>query len=185
MKRLRTAGWLSAGLVLTMGLSACHKGEQAVAGVEQTAVKAEQKAQATATERDSEQAQIALIPLPTKSMYVDVHEASEWENPFLSVGVDIVTLRVTLADANPSTVGEGTMLRPDAARREELQLHPSDLAKAVAAVPPSAWKYGRVIAVAESPYESAKERPKVRRNLEAAIQQLNDLGIVVEEWPGR
>jgi hypothetical protein len=64
-------------------------------------------------------------------------------------------------------------------------LRPADLAKAVAAVPASAWKYGRVIAVAESPYESAKSRPKVRRNVEAAIQQLNDLGIVVEEWPTR
>jgi hypothetical protein len=25
----------------------------------------------------------------------------------------------------------------------------------------------------------------VRRNVELAIKQLNDLGIVVEEWPGR
>ena len=172
-------------MIVALGITACHKEEQAVAGVEQTAVKAEQKAQATATERDSEQAQLALIPLPTKSMYVDVHEASSWANPFLSVGVDTVTLRVMMADANPSTVGEGTMLRPEAARRQELQLRPADLAKAVAAVPPSAWKYGRVIAVAESPYESPKDRPKIRRNLEAAIQQLNDLGIVVEEWPSR
>jgi hypothetical protein len=176
---------MGTGLALALALTACHKEEQAVVGVEQKAVKAEQKAQATATERDSEQAQLALIPLPTKSMYVDVHEASSWANPFLSVGVDMFTLRVMQADANPSTMGEGTLLRPEAARREELQLRPADLAKAVAAVPASAWKYGRVIAVAESPYEPAKDRPKVRRNLEAAIQQLNDLGIVVEEWPSR
>jgi hypothetical protein len=42
-----------------------------------------------------------------------------------------------------------------------------------------------VIAVAESPLASRKDRVKVRRNVEAAIQQLNDLGIVVEEWPTR
>jgi Asp-tRNA(Asn)/Glu-tRNA(Gln) amidotransferase A subunit family amidase len=42
-----------------------------------------------------------------------------------------------------------------------------------------------VIAVAESPLANSKDRPKVRRNVEAAIQQLNDLGIVVEEWPTR
>ncbi len=173
------------GFLLALGLAACHKEEQAVAGVANTAEKAEQKAQATASERDSELAQLALIPLPTKSMYVDVHEPSAWANPFLSVGVDMLTLRITLADANPSTMGEGTMLRPTAARREELQLRPADLAKAIAAAPASAWKYGRVIAIAESPYESAKDRPKVRRNVEAAIQQLNDLGIVVEEWPTR
>jgi len=172
------------GLLLAFALVACHKEEQAVEGVAQKAVTAEQKAQATATEQDNERAQLALIPLPTKSMYVDIHEPSSWANPFISVGADMISLRITLADANPSTVGEGTMLRPAAARRQEMQLRPADLVKAVAAIPASAWRYGRVIAVAESP-SSAKDRPKARRNLEAAIQQLNDLGIVVEEWPGR
>jgi hypothetical protein len=52
-------------------------------------------------------------------------------------------------------------------------------------LPPTAWRYGRVIAVAEAPGASRKERPKIRRNVEAAIQQLNDLGILVEEWPAR
>ena len=32
---------------------------------------------------------------------------------------------------------------------------------------------------------SSKDRVKVRRNVETAIQQLTDLGVVVEEWPGR
>jgi hypothetical protein len=171
-------------LMLAFSPTACHKEEQAVVGVAQTAVKAEQKAQATATERDGQRAQLALIPLPTKSMYVDVHEPSAWANPFLSVGPEMISLRVTQADANPSSVGEGTMLRPSAARRQELQLRAADVAKAVAAIPPSAWRYGRVIAIAESSVPP-KDRPKVRRNVEIAIQQLNDLGIVVEEWPAR
>ena len=42
-----------------------------------------------------------------------------------------------------------------------------------------------MIAVAESPLAAPKDRPKVRRNVETTIQKLNDLGIVVEEWPGR
>jgi hypothetical protein len=54
----------------------------------------------------------------------------------------------------------------------------------VVAIPVSAWPYGRVIAIAEGPSDP-KDRPKVRRNVEAAIQQLNDLGIVVQEWPSR
>jgi len=37
--------------------------------------------------------------------------------------------------------------------------------------------------VAEAPGAVPKDRPKIRRNVEIAIQQLNDLGIVVEEWP--
>jgi hypothetical protein len=118
-------------------------------------------------------------------MYVDVREPGAWANPFLSVEADRFDLRINLTDANPSTVGEGTMLRPAAARRQELQLRPTELVEAVVALPPDAWRYGRVIAVAEAPGASPKDRPRIRRNVEAAIQQLNDLGIVVEEWPTR
>jgi len=116
---------------------------------------------------------------------VDVHEPGAWANPFLSIDAETLNLRVTMTDANPSSLGKGTMLRPEAARRQEIQLRPADLADALVALPPGAWRYGRVIAVAESPLASRKDRPKVRRNVEAAIQQLNDLGLVVEEWPAR
>jgi hypothetical protein len=180
-----TKGILALTLLLPIALVACHKEEQAVEGVAQNAVKAEKQAQATATERDQERAQIEQIPLPTKSLYVDVHEPSAWTNPFLAVGADTLTLRILLPDENPSSATQGTLLRPEAARRQELQLRPQDLAKAVVAIPRGAWHYGRVIALAESPLAAAQDRRKVRRNVEIAIQQLNDLGIVVEEWPAR
>ena len=166
-------------------MTACKRQEQAVEGVAQHAVNAEHQAQAAASKRDQQRAALENIPLPTKSMYVDVREAGAWLNPFLSVDADYLTLRVTMADANPSNLGQGTMLRPDAARRQEVQLRPGDLADALAALPAGAWRYGRVVAVSESPLASKKDRPKVRRNVEAAIQQLNDLGVVVEEWPSR
>jgi hypothetical protein len=172
-------------VLLFSSTTACHKEEQAVVGVAQNAVNAEHKAQAAATQIDQQRAALAAIPLPTKSMYVDVREPGAWANPFLSVGADTLNLRVTMTDANPSALGQGTMLRPEGARRQEIQLRPGDLAEALIALPPGAWRYGRVIAVAESPQASKKDRPKVRRNVEAAIQQLNDLGIVVEEWPTR
>ena len=168
-----------------MAVAACHKEEQAVMGVAQTAVNAEHKAQAAASEIDRQRAALAAIPLPTKSMYMDVHEPGAWANPFLSVDAQTLNLRVTLTDANPSTLGQGTMLRPEGARRQEMHLRMGEMAQALAALPPGAWRYGRVIAVAESPLASRKDRPQLRRNVEAAIQQLNDLGIVVEEWPAR
>jgi hypothetical protein len=171
--------------LLAFTLAACHKEEQAVEGVAQTAAKAEHQVQATETELDSERAEIELIPLPTKSLYIDVHDPSQWRNPFLSVGPSVITLRILMADANPSQIGEGSMLRPEAARRQELQLRPIDLDKAIVAIPAGAWHYGRVIAIAESPSAAAQDRPKIRRNVEFAIKRLNDLGIVVEEWPGR
>ena len=166
-------------------LIACHKEEQAVEGVAKNAVNAEHRAQANATELDQERAQLAQIPLPTKSMYIDMHEPSQWSNPFIQVGPDYVTLRILLADANTSDIGKGTMLRPQAARRQELQVRVSDLEKAVVAIPAGAWHYGRVMAVEESPTAARKERPAIRRNIEAVIHMLNDLGIVVEEWPAR
>lgn len=172
-------------LLLAFAFTACHKEEQAVQGVAQDAVQAEHRAQAAATQLDQERAQLAQIPLPTKSMYANVHEPAAWVNPFLAVGPDMISLRIILADANPSTLGEGTMLRPEGARRQELQLRPSDLVKAIVALPPGAWRYGRVVAVQESPVAAAKDRPRVRRNVEAVIKELTDLGVVVEEWPSR
>jgi hypothetical protein len=183
--RIGSRGILTMAALLAFSLSACHKEENAVEGVAQTAVKAEHQAQATATELDTQRTQLEQIPLPTKSLYIDVHDAAAWSNPFLSVGSEMLTLRILLPDANPSPAGQGSLLRPEAARRQELQLRLSDLDNAIAAIPAGAWHYGRVIAVAESPAAPPKDRPKVRRNLEAVIRQLNDLGVVVEEWPGR
>jgi len=185
------AAVMSLVMTLALGgaLTACRKQEQAVVGAAKKAVSAEQeaqaKAQAKATAREEQRAALSRIPLPTKSQYVNVHEPAAWANPFVSVGSETIDLRITLVDANPSEVGQGTMLRPEGARRQELQLRPADLAEAVVALPGGAWRYGRVIAVAEIPGANTKDRSKIRRNVESAIQQLNDLGIVVEEWPTR
>lgn len=172
-------------LLLGVCVIACKKEEQAVVGVAHSAQQAEQKAQAAATERDRERAELAKIPLPTKSLYINVHEPSQWANPFISADADYLTLRVTMPDANPGASGESSLLRPAAARRQELQVRPAALAEALIALPSGSWHYGRVVAIAESPIADKKKRPAVRRNVEVAIQKLNDLGIVVDEWPVR
>lgn len=146
-------------------------------GVAQTAVKAERQAQATASVRDQQRAQLDRIPLPTKSLYADIHEANAWANPLLLAGPDGITLRVGI-DAAPAA-GKA------AAHHQETLIRPEDLATAVAAIPPAAWRYGRVIAVAEAPHINPKDRPRALRNVETALQKLNDLGIVVQEWPAR
>jgi hypothetical protein len=66
-----------------------------------------------------------------------------------------------------------------------MQLRPADNAQSLAALSPSADRQVRVIAVSESPQASPKDRPKIRRNFKALIQQLNDLGLIVDEWPTR
>ena len=195
IRHSRLKGFSALALLLAVApllfsfLVACHKEEQAVVGVAQNAVNAEHQAQAAAQAaaalREQQRAALAQIPLPTKSVYVDVQEPAAWANPFLTVDADTLNLRITLTDANRSPIGKGTMLRPQAARRQQMQLRPADIIQALVALPPAAWRYGRVIAVAESPQASPKDRPKIRRNVEAIIQQLNDLGIVVDEWPTR
>jgi hypothetical protein len=174
-----------AALSLLLALLGCRKEEQAVAGVAKTAEQAEQKVQAAVTERDRERDTLAKIPLPTKSHYINIHEPGEWENPFISADASYLTLRVTMADTNLGAAGEASLLRPSAARRQELQIRPEELADALVALPAGDWHYGRVVAISESPIADRKKRAAVRRNVEAAIQKLNDLGVVVEEWPSR
>jgi hypothetical protein len=111
-----------------------------------------------------------------------VHSLSGWENPYLTVQENMATLHVTLADANPSDMGEGGMLRPVGARRQDLNVRVSDLPAALNAIPENSWPYGRVVAVEEAHDTPASARPAVRRNMEAAIKTLGDLGVVVYEW---
>jgi hypothetical protein len=172
-------------LLLALTLVACHQEEQAVSNVTQKAVSAQQRAQANATEIDRQRAALAQVPLPTKSLYIDVRDPAAWINPFLSVNADTISLRVMTDNRDSAAANQDTMLRPAAARRQELDVHIKDLPDALVALPPAAWHYGRVVAIIESPRATAKDRPLVRRNVEAAIQTLNDLGIVVQEWPSR
>lgn len=185
MNRLQIGVFAQIALLSAVVLAGCKKEEQAVVGVAHSAEQAEQKAQAANTERDQQRAELSKVPLPTKSLYINVHDPAEWQNPFISADAEYLDLRVVMADANPSHVGEGTMLRPDAARRQEIQVRPGDLANALIALPAGAWHYGRVVAIAESPLHNRKKQAAVRRNVEEAIQRLNDLGVVVEEWPAR
>jgi hypothetical protein len=172
-------------LLVGTAIPGCRKEEQAVSQAAANAATAEHRAQAASAERDQQRAELARIALPTKSRYVDVHEPGSWINPFISVDTKMVNLRITLADANTSTIGQGGILRPSAARRQEVQIDPKNLTEALIALPESAWPYGRVVAIEESPLADKKQRVAIRRQIEATIQQLNDLGVVVDEWPAR
>jgi hypothetical protein len=185
MLPLRLKQFFIMGVLLALAAAGCHKEQQAMEGVALNAEKVGQRLEANATELDQARAQLDQIPLPTKSLYIDIHDPSQWANPFLSVGPETIALRILMSDANPSPIGQGTMLRPVAARRQDLELRPSELDRAVAAIPAGAWPYGRVIALAESSTAAPSDRLRVRRNVEAAIKQLNELGVVVEEWPSR
>jgi hypothetical protein len=94
----------------------------------------------------------------------------------------MATLHITLADANPSQIGVGGMLRPVSARRQDVTVRLSDLPAALNAIPENSWPYGRVVAVEEAHGTPKSDEPSVRRNIENTVKTLNDLGVVVYDW---
>src|SRR5271167_1127890 len=172
---------LTLGCVLLGAIAGCSKPNLQPSDA---AIEARKEAQAAQQVKDTARQQIDQIPPPAKSRYLAVHTQESWANPFLTVGRETIHMRVILPDVNPNAYGTGTMLRPTDARKQELDIRLADLPTALAAVTQGAWPYGRVIAIEETPIETKADRPAVRRNVEATIQVLNDLGIVVDEWTG-
>jgi hypothetical protein len=163
-------------LLLSLALTGCSR--PAVPNVaERNALAAEQQ-----QETNLARQQMELIPPPSKTRYMAVKSLNLWENPYLTVQGQMATLHVVVADANTSGLGVGGMLRPIGARRRDLNVRVVDLPTALNAIPENSWPYGRVVAVEEAHEVPGSARPEVRRNLEAVIKTLNDLGVVVYEW---
>lgn len=109
---------------------------------------------------------------------MSIHSYDGWENPYITVQPDMLTVHIMYADVNPSAFGAGGMLRPTGARRQEVNISPAKLGEAMTAVPPNAWPYGRVVGVEEAHQTPGKEEPMMRRNLETTVSTLNNLGLL-------
>ena len=114
--------------------------------------------------------ELEQIPPPSKTRYLAVRSLTAWENPYITVQGGMVTLHVTLADANTSALGAGGMLRPAGARRQDLNIRS-------ASSPPRSTPSPRAPGptAASSPSKRptktpAGARPEVRRNMESAMQ---------------
>jgi len=142
-----------------------------------------QQARAAAAALDQDRQELDSIPPPSKTIYMAIHTRQSWSNPFLIVSRSAVNLTILMPDNGPAGSPGSEILRPVAARRRELDLRLSDLPEALAATPASVWPYGRVIAVEEDPLEQKTDRAQTRRNLEATMQTLSDLGVVIYDWP--
>ena len=86
------------------------------------------------------------IPPADSAQYDRIQDMKNWRNPYLIVRLNGVDLF-------------------DAADNVEIHLKPEELVPALARLPASAWPYGRVVAVSETP-ERASEQDAVaiRRN---------------------
>ncbi len=128
---------------------------------------------------NTEREQLSQIPPPSKSRYMAVHSFEQWENPYITVQPDMLTLHVLMADGNTTGIGTGGMFRPIGARRQEISIGLEKLADAMTSIPQGSWPYGRVIAIEEAHKTPAAVAPMMRRNMEAAVAGLSDLGVMV------
>jgi len=169
---------------LLAGCSHAPSPSKAASSVEAAAARREQamqQARAAAQAAASDRQELAGIPLPSKTVYTAIHTRQSWNNPFLIVSKSTVNLSMLYPPMGPPAPGD-SVLRLTAARRRVLDLRLADLSEALTALPPEAWPYGRVIAVEEDPNAPPSDGPAVRRNVEATMQTLSDLGVVVYEW---
>ena len=143
-----------------------------------------QERRAEQSKMDAARQELEQIPPPSKNRYLSVRTKDAYGNPFLVVHPQMITLTIIYRDQDPNAFTAGGLLRPANARKQEIDVRIADLPQAIASLPPDVWPYGRVVAIEESPTAPKAERVAVRRNVEAAIQILNDLGVVVDEWTG-
>jgi hypothetical protein len=186
-RSLRSLSLAAVALVLASLLGCSRTPEKAAATVEAAARAREQalaKDRAQAAALDADRQDLDAIPLPSKGEYMAIHTRASWQNPFLVVARSTVSLSMLYPNMGPAHAPGDMFLRPEAARRERLELRLGELPEALTAMPANAWPYGRVIAVEDDPSAPKAERPQVRRNEEATLQILSNLGVVAYEWPG-
>ena len=174
---------------LAISMALCCAVLPAVTGCRDTApsdkptrAEVRQARQAQQSKLDQARQELEQVPPPSKNRYLSVHSQEAYGNPFIVVHPQIVTLNVLFRDQDPNAFSAGGLLRPVKARKQEVDVRLADLPQALASLTPDVWPYGRVVAVEESPAKPRAERVAIRRNVEATIQILNDLGVVVDEW---
>jgi hypothetical protein len=176
---------LSFPLVLLCALGPAAIGcKQAAPHSEPSRAEVRQERRAEQSKMDAARQELEQIPPPSKNRYLSVRTREAYANPFLVVHPQTITLTIIYRDQDPNAFSGGGLLRPAKARRQEIDVRPGDLPQALAALSPDVWPYGRVVAIEESPTAPRNERVAIRRNVEATIQVLNDLGVVVDEWTG-
>jgi hypothetical protein len=166
---------------LLCGVTGC-KGAAPNSAPSRAEVRQERHAQQS--KMDAARQELEQIPPPSKNRYLSVHSKEAYGNPFLVVHVQTITMTIVYRDQSPDSFDAGGLLRPAKARRQEVDLRLDDLPRALSSLSPDVWPYGRVVGIEESPTAPKSERVAIRRNVESAIQILNDLGVVVDEWTG-
>jgi hypothetical protein len=108
---------------------------------------------------------IQQIPPADLQKYGGMRELKNWQNPYLIIKPNGVALL-------------------DVANHEEHLLKPEKLAETLAALPASAWPYGRIVVVSDpSASSSANELAPIRRNRGIVAGTLESMHILINWVP--
>ena len=118
----------------------------------------------TAVLEASAAACILAIPPASPEKYRGMIDMKGWQNPYLIIKADGVALL-------------------DAGNHEERLLKPAEVTQALAKLPPSAWPYGRVVAVTENGVRAAGDDVPIRKNRAIVAGALETLHVLINWIP--
>lgn len=104
------------------------------------------------------------IPAADPAKFGSVRDFKAWRNPYLMIGKDGASLL-------------------DVANNEEHLLKFAEIPEALARLSPSAWPYGRVVAVAEDKAVATGDEALIRRNRGIVAGTLDGLHILIDWVP--
>lgn len=134
-----------------------------------------------AAAKTSARQELTQIPLPLKSVYLNINQENQWQNPFLSVERNMIQLRIYLPDENSSPIDRGGLTRLSSARKQVVNVRLAQLPRALSSLPAGAWPYGRVVAIGREK-DTPQNRAWFHSHLDITVRALQDMGIIVDDW---
>lgn len=134
-----------------------------------------------AAAKTSAHQELNQIPPPLKSVYLNINQEAQWQNPFLSVEKNMIQLRIYLPDENSSPIDRGGITRLSSARKQVVNVRLAELPSALSSLPAGAWPYGRVVAIGREK-DTPQNRAWFPSHLDITVRALLDMGVVVDDW---
>lgn len=170
---LRCASLLALAAFTSLAVSGCRNSGNSFDMSRHTATWAAAK---TSARQD-----LTQIPPPLKSVYLNIDQEPQWQNPFLTVEQNMIQVRIYLPDENASPIDRGGITRMSSARKQVVNVRLAELPRALASLPNGAWPYGRVVAIGREK-ETPQNRAWFPDHLAITVRALQDMGVVVDDW---
>jgi hypothetical protein len=170
---LRSAALLALVLTASLAVSGCRNSGN-------TFDMSRHAAQWAAAKTSARQ-ELTEIPPPLKSVYLNINQEPQWQNPFLSVEQNMIQLRIYLPDENSSPIDRGGITRLSSARKQVVNVRLAELPRALSSLPNGAWPYGRVVAIGREK-DTPQNRAWFPNHLDITVRALQDMGVVVDDW---